>query len=419
MKILFVCNGNIERENFITAPWIEGLIIDLEKKDKIKLSIAFPSFLNKRVEVSEINNISYFSYPSKTQNPIKYDIKTERYLREILVSEIPDIVHVFGTEFPLCLTTANVCNGLGITDKMVISIAGVISVIYKHYYNGLACKTINSFTLRDLLKLDNIKLQANKFRRRGVNEIAALQEAKHVIGRTTFDKACILQINPDLEYYFCNETLRQVFYNNCWDINCCEKHSIFISQSDYPVKGFHYILEAMPEILKRFPDAHLYTTGNDIIDLTSFEQKLKESSYQRYLRKLIKKYKLEKHVTFLGQLSAEQMCDRYLKSNVFVCSSTIENSPNSLGEAMILGVPCVAAAVGGVTDMLQHKEEGFVYQSDAPYMLAHYICEVFKNKEQTLNFSKKAKEHASKTHNKAKNMNDLLDIYTKIICEGK
>ena len=88
---------------------------------------------------------------------------------------------------------------------------------------------------------------------------------------------------------------------------------------------------------------------------------------------------LERNVVFTGPLDEEKMCQRYLKSNVFVCPSSIENSPNSLGEAMVLGVPCVASDVGGVSDMLKHKEEGFVYQTDAPYMLAHYVCEIFEN----------------------------------------
>ena len=45
------------------------------------------------------------------------------------------------------------------------------------------------------------------------------------------------------------------------------------------------------------------------------------------------------------------MCDRYLKSNLFVCCSAIENSPNSLGEAQLLGMPYVASFVGGVPEI--------------------------------------------------------------------
>ena len=118
---------------------------------------------------------------------------------------------------------------------------------------------------------------------------------------------------------------------------------------------------------------------------------------------------------FTGILYEKQMCERHLKSHVFVCPSSIENSPNSLGEAMILGVPCVASDVGGVADMLKHQEEGFVYQADAPYMLAHFVCEVFADDEIALQISVNARKHAMRTHDPEKNLKALLSIYEQII----
>ena len=131
---------------------------------------------------------------------------------------------------------------------------------------------------------------------------------------------------------------------------------------------------------------------------------------------MIKRLHLERNVVFTGPLDEEKMCQRYLKSHVFVCPSSIENSPNSLGEAMVLGVPCVASDVGGVSDMLKHKDEGFVYQTDAPYMLAHYVCEIFENEDLALKFSKNAREHALTTHDRDANTRRLIEIYRDIIC---
>jgi len=82
---------------------------------------------------------------------------------------------------------------------------------------------------------------------------------------------------------------------------------------------------------------------------------------------------------------------------------------------MILGVPCVASSVGGVTDLLKDKEEGFVYQTDAPYMLAYYVCEIFSNDELALQFSKKSREHAIKTHDRENNTKRLIEVYREII----
>jgi len=114
------------------------------------------------------------------------------------------------------------------------------------------------------------------------------------------------------------------------------------------------MLEAFRIILDRYPDSHLYTTGNNPLQSASVKHYLKQGSYGRYIAKLLKKYDLADKVTFCGRLDEQGMLDRYLKANVFAMPSAIENSPNSLGEAMIVGTPVVASDVGGVKNLLLH-----------------------------------------------------------------
>ena len=81
---------------------------------------------------------------------------------------------------------------------------------------------------------------------------------------------------------------------------------------------------------------------------------------------------------------------------------------------MLLGVPCVASDVGGVTTMMTHEKEGYVYQSTAPYMLSHYIKTVFALEEQAEALGQAAKAHARRTHDPEKNLQDLLEIYRSL-----
>ena len=81
---------------------------------------------------------------------------------------------------------------------------------------------------------------------------------------------------------------------------------------------------------------------------------------------------------------------------------------------MLLGVPCVAADVGGVSNMMRNGSEGYVYQSTAPYMLAHYIREVFEGETRAQNMGSLARDHARKTHDPETNLRDLLDIYREV-----
>ena len=55
------------------------------------------------------------------------------------------------------------------------------------------------------------------------------------------------------------------------------------------------------------------------------------------------------------------MRQAYLEADVFLLPSQSENSPNSLGEAMLLGLPCVASNAGGIPDMLADGQEGLLY----------------------------------------------------------
>ncbi|MHC1719595.1 MAG: glycosyltransferase family 4 protein [Clostridiaceae bacterium] len=419
MKILWLINVPLKEVSLLIkkqhfpygSSWIENTSRLLSMNNDIQLSIALPQKGIKNINVLYGKNIKYYLFPSIQKSKL-YTQNTDEVLSAILSEDKPAIVHIFGTEFPHSLSMVNVC--LAKETKYIISMQGMVSIIAKHYTANLPMKIQKRFTLRDFLKQDNILQQQKKFIKRGLTEIEAIQKTGHVIGRTTWDKACTFQINPEIHYHFCNEILREEFYKHEWSLEKCEQYSIFISQAHYPIKGVHYMIEAMPLILKSFPKAKLYIAGHDITSSETFKDRLTITSYSKYIIDLIQSYNINKNVFFTGLLDEKQMCEQYLKANVFVCPSSIENSPNSLGEAMILGVPCVASDVGGISDMIMHNEEGFIYQPDAPYMLAYYVCKIFEDIDLALSFSRKAREHALRIYDKEINGNQLIRIYKNI-----
>lgn len=333
---------------------------------------------------------------------------------KILELEQPDIIHIWGTERPHTIAMVNACERMGILNKVVISIQGLVSVCAQHYEANLPHYVVKGLTLKDILK-GNIAKGKKNFYKAGKFEIEALKKVQHVIGRTDWDKACIWNINPKVNYHFNNETLRNEFYTGQWAFEKCEQHSMFCSQGNYPIKGIHFAIQALERIVKEYPDAKLYIGGKNYLTMPVWLL----GSYGKYIRNLIKRLGLMEHVIFTGFLKAEEMKERYLRSNVFISSSSIENSPNSLGEAMLLGVPCVASDVGGVKNMLSDKNEGYLYPADESYMLSYYVCKIFENSEIAKQFSKEAREHALKTHNKEKNLKDMLAIYQSILTDGE
>lgn len=417
MRILWLANIPLPEASLLMnetpsplGGWLTGSSLRLSAQKGIDLSVAFPHKPTCTLKKISGKAITYYAFPPvKTANGTQTLSMFECLLRETA----PDIVHIHGTEFPHALTMMNACEKHDV--RSVISIQGLVSVYSKHMTASLPWNVAYGQTLRTLLRGDSVIGLKKQFEKRGRDEVKALQKTRHVIGRTEWDRACTMQINPQAHYHFCNETLREEFYKHQWDMDTIDRFSIFLSQGHSPIKGLHYALEAMAEVVKIYPEARMYISGKDPTGTKTLRDRLLLTFYGKYIGKTINRLKLRDQISFTGALGEREMCQRYLKSHVFICPSSIENSPNSLAEAMILGVPCIASYVGGVPDILRYGEEGFLYQADAPYMLAHYILRLFRDHKLASTFSQKARESALQRHDKGKNATRLLEIYTNLL----
>lgn len=418
MKILWIMNQPtvpIARDFNITTGhsggWMEKILLQIAASNSI--AIIFPISRRHREISGEIShNVLCYGVPVK-KTALKPHKKFESVVEKVIDSFKPDLIHIWGTEYVHSASAVIASERKGLLEKTVISIQGMDSIISKHY-RGFIDSNDYTNSVYDIIKGKTISRQIYEFKKRGLYEIDALKRVKHVIGRTDWDRACTMQINKAIKYHYCGETLRDSFYHSIWEYEKCNRHRVMLSQCQYPIKGFHIALEAIAILKEKYPDILLCTTGPDRV-CNTFLKKLTSSSYNLYITKLVKKYNLNNNIKFLGNLSELQMKDSYLLSNVFVSASSIENSPNSVGEAMILGMPVVASDVGGVKNMLTHGSEGYIYPADEPYMLAYYIDEIFSNIDDAKIFGANARNHAMKTHNEINNYNTLINIYSEIV----
>ena len=354
------------------------------------------------------------SYRSFEQDTLSYSSENEALFTALLYAERPDVVHIWGTEYPSALAMLNALERLNWLNRAVVSIQGLTSVYARHYEAGLPARVVRGATLRDFLRRDNIAAQKQKFEQRGLFEIEALKKARHVIGRTRWDRDCSLAINPRLTYHHCDETLRDVFYEGGWTLNDCARETIFVSQGDYPIKGFHQALEALALILRAYPNAALITTGADPRK-GGVRALLRRSGYARYLARRMRALKLGGHVLYLGQLSAEGMKRQYLSAHLALNPSSIENSSNAIGEAMLLGTPVVASRVGGTPDMLGDGESGILYPFGEPEALAAAVCRIFGSDALAADYSARGRKAALQRHDREKNVRDLVAVYQLLV----
>lgn len=378
----------------------------------------------KSLVESKVVSLSIVSVSSKVKHFTKFKGKEIEYyilpickrvddyekLMKIVHNYVkPDLVHIHGTEWPYGLAYMNSCG----SDNVVISMQGILGVIAKCYTDGLSCwQIISNITLRDI-RLKTIFGEKNDYKKRSIFEELAIKKVKYVIGRTSFDREYVMSINQELKYFFCNESLRDEFYSSKWEYMKCIPHSIFLSQANYPIKGLHQILRAIPIVRNRYPDVKVYIAGTDITRHKNLSDRMKYSGYGKIIFKLIRKYGLHDIVKFTGLLSAHDMVKELLKSNLYVCPSSCENSSNSIAEAQLLGVPCLATNRGGNPDMIPNEKCGYLYDYNDIEGLADVVCNIFESSAYFDNSY--VRNMAKKRHDKSANLNITLNIYKTII----
>lgn len=404
-SIILPCIAEAEHEE---APVHNGWLIQLadivSSLPDVELVYLFPSDKHRK---GTVGTLKYIGLPEKLR---RRDAETYiRNMETLLREEQPDVAHIWGAEFNHSAPFMEGAVRAGLQERVVVSIQGLLSVYAKDYTAFLPPSVVNGYTLNSLLK-GNIRCGQKRFEQGGKKEIALLRQAHHVIGRTDWDKAAAWAINPHARYHHNYETLRRPFYSGEWSYESCEKHSLFCSQSHYPVKGLHLVLQALALVKREYPDVVLYVGGGDIMRMPFW----RISSYRKYLRQLIRENGLQENVKFTGFLTAEQMKERYLRSNVFVSASSIENSSNSIGEAMLLGTPVVSSCVGGILSLMEHGKEGLLYPASEVNMLAHHICTLFADSQYATMLSQAARKRAAQTHDGKANAIQLMKIYEEM-----
>lgn len=429
MKVLWLCNimlpfiaKSLGHKMVVKEGWLSGLsskLIQKKEDNNITLAICFPASDDFKFATGDhslfikdsVKGVTYYAFREDTVHPEKYDASMEGSLLAIVKDFEPDIVHIFGTEYPHTLAMAKAFNR---PERTLVGIQGLCGAIAEEYMADLPISIQKKKTFRDMLKKDGLLEQQQKFVQRGKYEKEALALVGHVTGRTDFDREQTKKLAPQAKYHFMNETLRDEFYHDNWNIDRIQRYSLFLSQGNYPIKGLHYVLDILPEMIEKYPEMVVYVAGDMITANQSMKDKIKISGYGKYLLNLIKKNKLEDHVKFLGKLNSDKICARYLKTHVFLCPSAIENSPNSVGEAMLLGVPVVSADVGGIHNLLTNNKDGILYDKNKPQQMKEAILRIFEDDKLAMSFSSNARAHANETHDAEKNYRRLLEIYHEI-----
>lgn len=417
MKVLWIVNliladvaNVLQIRSEVLGGWVESMARQLRGKQNIELAIACKTNLEQKFEI-ELEGIRYYS--------LSYSPKTELNVLksacvDILEKYQPDLIQIEGTEF----LHAKVMLEAGKSKNIptVVSMQGILNGQYQYQCGQLPIEDMMfSGSLSNIFAAWILHLRKRIwFKPRMKPEREIISSAEYILGRTTWDRAHTYAINPDAKYFSCNRILRVPFYEEHWDVNKMERHSIYVGNGYFALKGLHYVIMALPQLIREYPDIKVYVAGYKPYEAKD-NRSLVKRGYATYLEKLIKDLNVEEHIIFTGPLKAKDVAEKLAHVNAYVLCSAIENSPNTLGEAMMVGTPCVASYVGGVPDMATDGKEALIYRNDDPALLAWNIKRIFDDDHLALELSQNGKIKAAETHDEKINAEKLLSAYQEIL----
>lgn len=393
--------------------WIESLEEQLKKEDSIELAISFFHKINQDKAFKDGTTYYPILRKSVKKEPFKYIWNTWRsklpreeqvipQFLQVIDDFKPDVIHIFGTEeiFASMQTHTKV--------PVVIHLQGLLNP-YENAYFPVG-HSLKSFFLSPIfLKLNligfgrgaNFKLFQNAAKREAIN----LRNAKFVMGRTEWDKRIAKIYNPEVQYFHVDEVLRPIFYQNDIKINTqSDTITIISTLSSTIYKGIDLVLKTA-SILKT------ETSINFEWKIIGFDRNNKLLKYFITSTGIIPE---KVDLKFVGKKSPDDLIGLLNEADIFVHPSYIDNSPNSVCEAQISGVPVIACNVGGIASLIEHKESGILVPSNGVFELVSWIVELSNNSQLLSSIAQKGKLKAQLRHNQTKIVQDLVAVYKAI-----
>jgi glycosyltransferase involved in cell wall biosynthesis len=314
----------------------------------------------------------------------------------------PDLVHIHGTERFYGLMAARKL----ISPPCVISLQGLLGPYTAAFFGALSPSDLwRSHRLIELATKRGLFWQYRSFVRGARREQDILGRAKSFMGRTNWDRAHVRSANLTANYYHVSEVLRGAFSENSWQLSQCERHSVIFTNCGEPRRGTEVLIRAIQIVRRDFPDAKLRLVG----------QKGTRRGYDRFLQQKIAKTGVSDAIEFLGHLDANALARELCRTHVFAIPSYIENSPNSLCEAMQVGLPCVASYAGGIPTLVEHGQSGLLFPVGDASLLADAIMRIFRDDDLACRLSRSARTEASERHAPERVVSQLLNAYNNLI----
>jgi glycosyltransferase involved in cell wall biosynthesis len=384
--------------------WIESLEKVISQRTGIELGLCF--FHPDKTFKSKIGNTTYYpislynNRARKLKHYFRYrysDAKEVEKFVEVIEDFKPDLIHVFGSEASFGLIAKHT------SIPVIIHLQGLLNSCLNAFYPpGVNAKDVFLFLGLNPLKLITTFKRHKFFKHNTRREAVILSSCRFFMGRTEWDRSISSLYSPESEYFYCGEVLRDAFYEASPWVKANKNRIVIVSTiSKTSYKGMDLILKTA-RLLKLYGNYDFEWIVLGVSEYKFWEWKLGFTC-------------ASVNVTLKGVVTADVLVEFLKASDMYIHPSYIDNSPNSICEAQLVGVPVISTNVGGVGSLINDGKTGMLVPANDPFVLAQNILELFSSPDKLTELGRNGRSIALKRHDRRSIISGLIDIYEQVV----
>ncbi|MBQ7462948.1 MAG: glycosyltransferase [Bacteroidaceae bacterium] len=366
----------------------------------------------KSIEYEEVDGVFQYVIPKrKTQcNTQIPDRKTCDEVKTIIEQVKPDLIHVWGTESRWAYMKVLGLFGSYIT---ILDMQGLLSTCYESYYAGLtAFERMRCIGIKELLQPSSYIYFARKtIKKKAKIESEILHAYENICYQSEWIHNRLKGLCLSANFFATKIIVRPEFWDRKWESPNNSSPVLFSSTAvAHPYKGLHVLIKACSILKQKYPNFILYIAGGVMRKKYGIM-----SGYESYLATLIKADNMSNNIVFLGNLSAVEMINYQLKSDVCVVPSAVESYCLGLAESLTLGLPTVASYSAAMPTIAKDKDEVLFYSPSDYVDCAEKIIELFENKNLSESLSANSRLRRISENHKRIVVKTQVEIYKSIL----
>ena len=363
------------------TPWMTALASRLVATGQVRITVVSYNQAIATDEETVRDGVRYIflKVPDDKMDLLTGYTRRVRRVREYVnqIGSQYDLVHIHGTEQQYAAM------GADLTMPKVLSAQGFVTEYYKYL--------------------------PKKFEYRHASwAVASYYERKyaptvrHYIGRTHWDKAIIRQLQPDAIIHHNWELMRPEFYEPIDATANANANAMLFVGGLIDLKGIRESLKALNILRQTLPIRLIVTGYGDIDALVKLAESLSLPN--------VPASALEHR----GMLSAPQLWAAYHEAFCLLHPSYIDNSPNSVSEAQLAGLPVVASNVGGVSSMIESGETGMLTSLE-PVDIARGVEQLWESKNLRQRIARQARQISLERFDAQRITDETKAIYERVL----